>query len=565
MKILNVQQGSAEWHAAREQHHTASEAPAMMGASKYLSRSELLRLKAGGEAAEVSGAQQRIFDRGHETEASARPIVETMIGEELYPCTATDDDGWLLASFDGLTMLGDTGFEHKLWSEDLAAQVRAGEIEPHYYWQLEQQLLVSGAERIVFVCSDGTEENFASLEYRAVPGRREQLVAGWQQFEKDLAEYTPPAPAAEVVGRPPEALPALRIEVTGMVTASNLAEFREHALEVFGRIKTELTTDADFADAEKTVKWCGEVEQRLEAAKQHALSQTASIDELFRTIDEIKEEARRVRLNLDRSVKAEKEKKREEIRQGAVNALRDHYAGINATFAGRVMLGVPASFGADVAAAMKGKRTIASLQDAADTTLAAAKVEADATANRVRVNLQIIDEHQEHAALLPDAEQLATSKSAEDLRATITARVAERQAAEERRLEAERERIRKEEAARLEAEQRAKEQAEAGAAAVEQALEEFVNEVADEVAASVPAASEPVVKADEPATLKLGDIRDRLGLALPADFIAEVLGIEPAGKQRSAVLYRESDFHRICTALARHVIAVRDGESRRAA
>jgi predicted phage-related endonuclease len=37
---------------------------------------------------------------------------------------------------------------------------------------------------------------------------------------------------------------------------------------------------------------------RLEAAKQHALSQTASIDALFRAMDEISAETRRVRLDL---------------------------------------------------------------------------------------------------------------------------------------------------------------------------------------------------------------------------------------------------------------------------
>ncbi|MFT0547892.1 hypothetical protein ACMHYO_16375 [Allopusillimonas ginsengisoli] len=48
---------------------------------------------------------------------------------------------------DGLTMLGDIVFEHKLWNEELAEQVRAGNLDPHYYWQLEQQLYVAEASR----------------------------------------------------------------------------------------------------------------------------------------------------------------------------------------------------------------------------------------------------------------------------------------------------------------------------------------------------------------------------------------------------------------------------------
>ena len=177
-----------------------------------------------------------------------------------------------------------------MWNEQLAAEVHAGNLDAHYYWHLEQLLLVSGAEKVIFVCSDGSEENFVSMEYVPVTGRAATLVAGWKQFQADLLDFTPAEVVPEAVGKTPESLPALRIEVTGMVTASNLEQFKAHSLAVFGSINTELETDQHFADAEKAVKWCGDVEERLEAAKQHALSQTESIDALFRTSDEISAE-----------------------------------------------------------------------------------------------------------------------------------------------------------------------------------------------------------------------------------------------------------------------------------
>jgi len=49
MQILNLKQGSAEWLAARFKYHTASEAPAMMGFSPYMSRNDLLLAKYNGE------------------------------------------------------------------------------------------------------------------------------------------------------------------------------------------------------------------------------------------------------------------------------------------------------------------------------------------------------------------------------------------------------------------------------------------------------------------------------------------------------------------------------------
>lgn len=54
MRILDgVTQGTAQWHAERATRMCASEAPAMMGVSNYLKRTDLLRLKAGGEPADV--------------------------------------------------------------------------------------------------------------------------------------------------------------------------------------------------------------------------------------------------------------------------------------------------------------------------------------------------------------------------------------------------------------------------------------------------------------------------------------------------------------------------------
>jgi hypothetical protein len=45
---------------------------------------------------------------------------------------------------DGLTMLGDIGWETKLLNQDLRAAVEAGTLDEHYTVQMEQQLMVSG-------------------------------------------------------------------------------------------------------------------------------------------------------------------------------------------------------------------------------------------------------------------------------------------------------------------------------------------------------------------------------------------------------------------------------------
>ena len=432
MKYHNLVQGSQEWRALRASFFGASEAPAMMGASSKVSRTELLRMKATGSEREFSDwVQRNLFDKGHEYEALARPIIEDTIGDELFPTTGTKEvDGLpLLASFDGLTMLGDVVYEHKMWNESLAQSVRDNALSDEYKWQLDQQLLLSGAEKAIFVVSDGTTENMVYMEYLPDQKRFDQLIAGWKQFAEDLAGYQHSEQKAEVVGRTPENLPALRIEMTGAVTASNLQEFREHAFEVLKSINRDLKTDQDFADAEKTVKWCKEVEDKIAVTKSHALSQTASIEEAFRLMDDVSEEVRRIRLELDKLVKAEKENRRMQIRLAAEEEFATHLQKLNK----RLQVVSLPEITCDITGAMKGKRTIATLEDAASTAVANAKVAANQWAEKIEANLALINKlAKEHMFLFADLQQLVLM-APQELEQVVKARIVTHEAEKKER------------------------------------------------------------------------------------------------------------------------------------
>lgn len=488
MQIHNLTQGSPDWQHFRLSYHGASEAAAMLGLSPYMKRTELLHIKHTGTPKEFSDfVQERILDRGHEVEALARPLVEEDLGEDLYPVTCSDGD--LSASCDGLTMAGDIAFEHKQWNEELAASVRAGLVPDSHMPQCQQIMLVTGAERVRFVVSDGTRDRFVWTDVTPDPGWFDRIRAGWDQFRKDLAEYVPQPAEVKPVGRTPETLPALLVEVTGHVTASNLTEFRDHAVAVFRGINRDLSTDQDFADAEKTVKWCGEVENRLAAAKQHALSQTASIDALFRTIDDISAEARRVRLDLDKLVTQRKTEIKESIIRGGRQAYDKHVEALKTETGGAWLpLGMP-----DFAGAAKGKRSVASIQDAVDTVLANAKIEADATAKRIRANMVFLDNATAgHEFLFADRISLVT-KQLDDLRLVVSSRIDKHRADEQRKEEAQRERIRAEEQARLQQEAAAALSAPAAAAAPDRASSVGATPapVRRQAAAVMPIASRP--------------------------------------------------------------------------
>lgn len=493
MLTHNEIQGTPEWLALRRDYFTASEAPAMMGVSPYMTRSELLQQKATGITPEVDERTQARFDAGHAAEAAFRVIAEEIIGEELYPVTgSTEIDGLkLLASFDGLTMTEQNGFEHKLYNASLAEAIELDhEIPSTHYWQLEHQLLVSGADTILFATTDGTKNKCAMLTYSSHPDRRAALVAGWKQFAKDLAEYVPaeyvaPAPT----GRAPESLPALRIELTGVVTASNLQVYKETALAVFAGINRELTTDQHFSDAEKTVKWCADIEERIKAAKQHALSQTESIDLLFRTMDEISNEARTVRLELDKLTKNRKEALRGEIVREGRDAYDLHVRALNERLGKPYMPAIAPDF----AGAIKGKKNFDSMRDAVATALANAKIDANAKADAIDANMKSLRElAAEHAFLFADTPHLVTTKANDDLVLLINSRIADHKAKEAARLEAERERIRAEEQAKLE--KAAADKAAADKAAADKAAE--AARVATEEAARIAAAQ--AVAASQP-------------------------------------------------------------------
>lgn len=452
MKILDCAQGSDAWHAERAVRRCASEAPAMMGLSKYISRSELLRIKAGGAPEDVSRAKQAIFDRGHAAEAAARVIAEEIIGDELYPCVVISDDDIYLASVDGMTDDGGIIWEHKLHSAALAEMMEEGCLSPEYLAQIDHQMMVTGAQRCLFMASDSTRDICRWIWVDRDENRIEALVAGWEQFALDLASYAHPSADPVVIGVSPESLPALRIEVTGMVTASNLREFKAHAIAVFDGINTDLQTDSDFANAEKAIKFCADIESRIDAAKQHALSQTASIDELFRTLDEIKNDlARNKRLTLEKLVKMRKDAIRVEIMNEGVKALADHYAKLASRIGVAKFPGAPVDF----AGAIKGKRTIESLRDAVSTTLAHAKIAANELADRMDANLKVL-RGSEDASLFPDAESLAVQPP-DQVEAVMAGRIAQAKAEAERRAEEARERIRREEQAKAEADRRAQE------------------------------------------------------------------------------------------------------------
>ncbi len=114
----------------------------------------------------------------------------------------------------------------------------------------------------------------------------------------------------------------LIIHLAGAIEDSNFLEWKQDLLAHIHSVNTELATDDDFVDAENHVKFFKEAEKTLKEAKQSAIEQAADIQQLFASIDEISEEARQIRLALQRQIKTRKLEIKEEVIQQGIEVVR---------------------------------------------------------------------------------------------------------------------------------------------------------------------------------------------------------------------------------------------------
>ena len=403
--------------------------------------------------------------------------------------------------------------------------------------------------------------------------------------------------------------------MTGRVTASNLVEFKAAATAVISSIKTELVTDQDFVDATAAVKYLKDVEDSAKRAKQNALDQTASIAELHRALDEVAGMAATVRKSLDKKITEEKETRKEEIVLKARSELFEHCRKLNE----RINNFMP-PVTADFAGAIKGLRSLDSMNEKVGNVLREAQYQTSQTADRIEANIKSLEESssQSWRFLFPDL-MAVCNKAADDFAALLAARKASHAAAESARIE----KIRAEEKAKAEAAAAAKvaeeariakaeadakaatEKAEADRLAAEEIrkLDEqrkaeamtVAKKLAEETKPDItksfdqtypngePMYSKTTIKEngdpmmldpdgkrsvfcdidegdDKPAdqTIKLGEICSRLGFTITAEFLAS-LGYRPVATDKNAKLYAESQWRGICSALVQHISNVAVG------
>ena len=588
MQTLDLKQGAPEWHAHRATHFNASDAPAMMGCSPHKTRNQLLHEMHTGIAPTVDAATQRRFDDGHRFESLARSLAEKLIGQDLYPVTGTERR--YSASFDGLTMDECTAFEHKTLNDELRFCIRdefdGYALPKHYQVQMEQQLMVSGADRVLFMATKWDGDTLTEKRhcwYASDPKLRAGIIAGWEQFDADLALYIPPVIAPALVAAAQETLPAVSVKLDGSIAViDNLEVFGVALTAYIGRINKSPQTDQDFVDLKAVVTTLEKAEAALDAAEASALASIASVNAMQLSVDTFRTLTKTNRLLCDKIYKAENDRRKLEIVQGGKDAAIAYIASQNER------LGKPymPTIAADFAGVAKGLRTLSSMQNAVDTELARFKIEASATADRIHANLTTLRKlDAAHKFLFADVSTIVL-KAPDDLTALVNNRIAEHTQIESVRLEKEREQIRQEEAdklAKAAADKAAADiKAEQNAIALEtmtaladakkannmpaEVLDALENVVTDLIAdltigravstsanvISIAQRTAPSMAAVTAPSLKLGDINARLGFTVTAEFLKS-LGFEASVIVKDAKLYYEYEFNFICDDLIRHI------------
>lgn len=193
MKKLNIEQGSAEWMALRNNKIGASDAPVITGVSPWKTPYQLWNEKMGL----VEKKDLYIKNEAMKVEIMARQKFIEEKGIEIFPAVALHDSiPFMMASFDGLSKCGKIVLEIKLADKDDHEKAMDGIVPEKYYPQLQQQAKVSETDS-VFYLSWKNEKSYKILEIE----RNDRYIKDMIQKEEAFWECMQNLEAPDLIDR----------------------------------------------------------------------------------------------------------------------------------------------------------------------------------------------------------------------------------------------------------------------------------------------------------------------------------------------------------------------------
>lgn len=567
MKIENVIQGTPEWISLRKEHLCASDAAAMLGLSKQMTRHSLLtHRKLGTSPEHIQWAQINLLYKGHQLEAAARARAELVMGE-LFPITATlEVEGLpLLASLDGFTLCGEGIWEHKMWNMDLVAHINTFNDVPDSHWpQIEQQLLVTGAEYVRFTVSNDVDETH--IIYKSLPERRRRLLAGWKQFLVDLEGFDP-TPREKVVADPIENLPALAVQLDGKIAVrSNIDAFGERMKQFITSMNFTPVDEQGFVNLKEAAKELRNAEQAIKSARAQVVAGT-DLNKVIEQLATLEKTANSAAIRAEKAVQEEREKRKSALITEGFEKIVFHVDSL--PYGTYIKTAGMSDFGR----ATKGLKTLDSFMQAVSVEVGRCIDLINTEHVRVSACVQAFEEvPEEYSFLFPDKDALICGSTPDHLSLLIEKRISEED----------------------DRQQKAREAKEASTQQVQVALPEVATlfdqgEAIPDTPEAGPAQEAPVspapaqgtaatgpaqvapdtsppapvnVTADadllppmdaDQGTMKLGDINAHISpLSIDKDGLAK-LGFSWVGRERAAYLYPKAQLPAILKAIIEHL------------
>ena len=183
-------QGTQEWLEWRRGGIGASEAAAIMGVCPYSTQYKVWMEKTGrAKAFEGNFATQR----GSELEAKIRSRYELISMEDMPPATATHPKyDFLRASLDGLRADNKLILELKAPGAESHALAKSGKVPEHYMVQVQQQLLVTGADLCHYFSFSDKDQSHALVEVEPDLKMQAKLIIELEKFWNLVKGDTPP-------------------------------------------------------------------------------------------------------------------------------------------------------------------------------------------------------------------------------------------------------------------------------------------------------------------------------------------------------------------------------------
>jgi putative phage-type endonuclease len=153
--IVDIEQGTPEWHKFRSTHLGASDTPVIMEMSPYRTPLQLWQQLVGEGSAQKETENMRA---GTMLEAEIRTYVEDELDMTFKPVVLESAVLlWMSASLDGFSEDQNITLECKLNNKENHELARKNEICQAHYIQVQKQLLISDADYCVYASKNGDE------------------------------------------------------------------------------------------------------------------------------------------------------------------------------------------------------------------------------------------------------------------------------------------------------------------------------------------------------------------------------------------------------------------------